>query len=44
MKVNYKSIQVLYRAGKITIDGVRDALNRGWITADEFTKITGLEK
>lgn len=44
MKINASSIRILYRTGKITIDGVRDALKRGWITTDEFKKITGLEE
>lgn len=41
MKINANSIRILYRAKKITIDGVLQAYNRGWITADEYEKITG---
>lgn len=41
MKINPNSIFILYRAKKISIDGVRDACKRGWITAEEFKKITG---
>lgn len=44
MKVNANSIRILYRAGKITIDGVRSAVERGWITEIEYKKnITGEE-
>lgn len=41
MKVNKNSIRILYRAGKITIDGVRQAVERGWITPEQYTEITG---
>lgn len=43
MKVSVNSIRILYRTGKITVDGVRAAMERGWITASEFTSITGEE-
>lgn len=42
MNISANSIRILYRSGKITIEGVRDAMNRGWITAAEFKKITGM--
>ena len=41
MKVNANSIRILYRAGKITIDGVKNAVERGWITEVQFKEITG---
>lgn len=41
MKVNVSSIALLYRTGKINVDGVRKALERGWITEEEFFDITG---
>ena len=41
MKVSADSIALLYRTGKITIEGVRKAFKRGWITEDEFCDITG---
>jgi hypothetical protein len=43
MNVNVNSIRILYRSGKITIDGVRNAMERGWITAEDFKKITGVD-
>lgn len=44
MKVNADSIALLYRTGKINIEGVRKALERGWITEEEFCNITGENK
>jgi len=41
MKVSANSIRILYRAGKITIEGVKQAYDRGWITAEDYEKITG---
>lgn len=41
MKVSVESIRILYRAGKITADGVRSAVLRGWITEQDFEVITG---
>lgn len=41
MKVNANSIRILYRSGKITIDGVKNAVERGWITEVQFKEITG---
>lgn len=43
MKINAKSLALLYRTGKINIDGVRKALEKGWITPEEFYNITGVE-
>ena len=43
MKVSVNSIRILYRAGKITIEGVRQAVDRGWITAEQYAEITGEE-
>lgn len=43
MKVNAKSLALLYRTGKINIEGVRKALKKGWITPEEFYNITGVE-
>ena len=36
-----KAIRTLYRAKRISIDGVRQAVDDGLITVDEYTKITG---
>ena len=41
MKVNANSIRILYRSGKITIDGVKSAVERGWITKEQYKEITG---
>ena len=41
MKINVNSIRILYRAKKITIEGVKDAVERGWITAEDYEKTTG---
>lgn len=41
MNVNKNSIRILYKTGKITAEGVRQAVKRGWITAEDFEKITG---
>jgi hypothetical protein len=43
MKVNKNSIALLYRTGKIDIAGVRKAVERGWIGAEDFKEITKLE-
>lgn len=43
MKVNPNSIRILYRAGKLTKQGVKDAVERGWITAEDYKNITGEE-
>lgn len=41
MSAKAKAIKTLYRAKRITIDGVRQAVVDGLITAEEFTEITG---
>lgn len=41
MKVNKNSIALLYRTGKININGVRKAVERNWISVEEFFEITG---
>lgn len=43
MSVKAKAIRTLYRAKRITIDGVRQAVEDGLITEAEFQMITGLE-
>ena len=43
MKINVNSIRILYRAKKITIEGVKDAVERGWITEAQYQEITGEE-
>lgn len=43
MKVNKNSIAILYRTGKIDIAGVRKAVKRGWISAEDFVEITKQE-
>lgn len=43
MKLNANSVALLYRMGKITIDGVRRSCTEGWITVEEYKKITGEE-
>ena len=41
MKIDKNSIILLYRTKKITIDGVRKAVERKWITENDFKEITG---
>lgn len=41
MSVKAKAIRTLYRAKRITIEGVRQAVEDGLITADEYKQITG---
>lgn len=41
MSVKAKAVRTLYRAHRITIDGVRKAVSDGLITAEEYTEITG---
>ena len=43
MSAKAKAIKTLYRAKRITIDGVRQAVMDGIITAQEFEEITGEE-
>lgn len=40
MIVNKNSIALLYRTGKISISGVHKAVERGWISAEDFFEIT----
>lgn len=37
----FDRIKRLYDEGKLNIDGVRNAVKRGWITAEQFKEITG---
>lgn len=41
MKVSVDSIRALYRGGKISLEGVRQAVERGWITPQEYEAATG---
>ena len=41
MSARAKAINTLYRAKRITIEGVRQAVADGIITAAEFSAITG---
>lgn len=41
MKISVNSIRLLYRTGKIDINGVKKAVVRGWITTEDFYNITG---
>ena len=41
MSVRAKAIRTLYRAKRITLDGVRQAVVDGIITATEYAEITG---
>ena len=43
MNINANSIRILYRAKKITIEGVREAVSRGWISVIDYKNITGQE-
>lgn len=43
MSIKAKAIRTLYRAKRITIEGVRQAVEDGLITAEEYAKITGEE-
>lgn len=37
----YEKIKSYYEKGLWSIDAVRNAVAKGWITAEEFTEITG---
>ena len=37
----YKKVKKYYDEGLWTIDMVRNAVFKGWITAEEFSEITG---
>ena len=41
MSVKAKAIQTLYRAGRITIEGVKQAVVNGIITEEQYFEITG---
>lgn len=41
MSAKAKAIRTLYKAKRITIDGVRQAVKEGIITAAEYKEITG---
>lgn len=41
MSIKAKAIKTLYRAKRITIDGVKQAVVDGLITIEEYTEITG---
>ena len=43
MSAKARAINNLYRRGRITLDGVRDAVSGGVITKDEYKQITGHE-
>ena len=43
MSVKAKAIRTLYRAKRITIEGVKQAVSDGVITEIEYTEITGKE-
>lgn len=43
MSTKAKAIQNLYKRGMIDIDGVREALVKGIITAEEYNEIVGVQ-
>ena len=43
MSVKARAIYTLYRANRITIDGVRQAVVDSLITQEEFELITGID-
>lgn len=43
MSVRARAIRTLYRANRITLDGVKMAVVDGIITEAEYTQITGKE-
>ena len=43
MTAKAKAIKTLYRAKRITLDGVRQAVKDGLITVEEYAEITGKE-
>lgn len=43
MNAKARAIRTLYRAKRITIDGVKQAVGDGIITEAEYTEITGKE-
>lgn len=43
MSARAKALQTLYRRGRVTIDGLRQAVEDGVITPEEFKIITGID-
>ena len=43
MNAKAKAIRTLYRAGRITLEGVKQAVVEGVITEEQYTEITGKE-
>ena len=43
MSVKAKAVRTLYKAGRINLDGVRQAVENGLITEAEYKEITGLD-
>lgn len=43
MSIKARAIKTLYMSNRITIWGVRQAVNSGIITQEEYKKITGAE-
>lgn len=41
MSSKYNTVRLYYARGTWSVDKVRNAVEKGWITADEFTTITG---
>ena len=41
MSAKFRILKKLYDAGKVTKDGLRQAVQDGVITADEYEQITG---
>ena len=41
MNIKAKAIRTLYRANRITLDGVKQAVVNGVITKEQYTEITG---
>lgn len=39
----FAMIQKLYKAGKLTTDGVKNAVAKKWVTKEEYKLITGEE-
>ena len=43
MNAKAKAIRTLYKAGRITLEGVKQAVVEGVITEEQYTEITGKE-
>ena len=37
----FNRLKRLYEAGQLTIEGLMNAVNKGWITEDQYKEITG---